>query len=69
MTAPEDLNAIDAAEMMRRFAHRQRSRLVVEIDIDPVPGWGDNAEDHRRLVESLLSEAVPHYNPTVEVAQ
>ena len=47
---------------------RQRSRLLVEIDLDPVPGWGNAAEDHRALVQRLLDDAVGHYNPTVEVA-
>ena len=54
-------------ELLRRVFSKPRSRLVVEIDLDPVPGWGDNADDHRALVQRLLDEAVPHYNPTVTV--
>lgn len=49
------------------MSERSRSRLVVEIDLDPVPGWGNSPEDHRALVQRLLNDAVPHYNPTVEV--
>lgn len=45
---------------------RRRSRLVVEIDLDPVPGWGSTSCDHRNLLEQLLDQSVPHYNPTVE---
>lgn len=54
-------------ELLARVFNKERSRLVVEIDIDPVPGWGDNTEDHRALVQRLLDDAVGHYNPTVEV--
>jgi hypothetical protein len=46
---------------------RQRSRLVVEIDLDPVPGWGNTADDHRALVQRLLDDAVRHYHPTVVI--
>lgn len=47
---------------------RRRSRLVVEIDLDPVPGWGNGPDDHVALLTRLLHNSVPHYNPTVEVA-
>jgi len=57
----------DPAEQMARLFPRKRSRLVVEIDLDPVPGWGNNAEDHRALVQRLLDDAVGHYHPHVEV--
>lgn len=43
-----------------------RSMLIVEIDLDPVPGWGHSPEDHKILVERLLKEKLmPHYNPQV----
>ncbi|WP_028637738.1 hypothetical protein [Nocardioides sp. URHA0032] len=58
----------DPAEMMARLFPRRRSHLVVEIDLDPVPGWGNNPDDHRALVQRLLDEAVGHYNPIVEIA-
>jgi hypothetical protein len=45
-----------------------RSRLVVEIRLDPVPGWGNTPEDHRVLVQRLLEDAVGHYQPTVTIA-
>lgn len=56
-------------ELLRRVFSKPRSRLTVEIDIDPVPGWGDNSDDHRALVQRLLDEAVPHYNPTVTIEE
>ena len=57
----------DPAEQMARLFPRKRSRLVVEIDLDPVPGWGNSPEDHRALVQRLLDDAVSHYHPSVTV--
>lgn len=56
-----------AEAFLARVREKRRSRLVVEIDLDPVPGWGDNAEDHRALVQRHLDDAVPHYHPTVTI--
>jgi hypothetical protein len=67
MPNPEDLTSDEAIEYLRRALSKTRSRLVVEIDLDPIPGWGHTAEDHRALVQRQLDEAVPHYNPTVTV--
>lgn len=44
-----------------------RARLVVEIDLDPVPGFGHEAESWRRYVERLLIGAADHYHPAVTV--
>jgi hypothetical protein len=44
-------------------------RLIVEADLDPVPGWGDTADDWQAFVQRHLSYAVAHYNPTVEIAE
>lgn len=43
-----------------------RSRLIVEIDLDPVPGWGNQPSDHANYLRELL-QGVSHYNPTVEI--
>ena len=56
-------------ELLRRVFSKPRVRLIVEADIDPVAGWGDNAADWRNLVQRLLDDAVPHYNPTVTIAE
>lgn len=56
---------------MSIFTHRtprRRSRLIVEIDLDPVPGWGHTEDDHVALLAQILRNAVPHYSPTVTVA-
>lgn len=46
---------------------RTRTRIFVEIDLDPVPGWGHNPTDHVQYVTDLLERSVPHYHPTVEL--
>lgn len=51
------------------MSHRLRSRLIVEIDLDPVPGWGTRPSDHQSLVQRLLDNAVGHYHPTVTIAE
>lgn len=56
------------AELVAEAFPKRRSRLIVQIDLDPVPGWGHAADDHRALVQGLLDEAVPHYNPSVKVS-
>lgn len=56
-------------ELLRRFFEKPRVRLVVGADLDPVPGWGDNPEDWRALVQRHLDEAVPHYNPIVSIEE
>jgi uncharacterized protein related to proFAR isomerase len=67
MIPPEDLTSDEAIELLRRALSNRRVRLVVEADLDPVPGWGDNAEDWRALVQRQLDDAVSHYNPTVTI--
>jgi hypothetical protein len=44
---------------------RRRVRIVIEVDLDPVPGWGDNPEDWQRLIESRMTEH--WYHPVVTV--
>jgi len=46
---------------------RRQVTLTVTIDIDPVPGWGDNPEDYRALTQKLLTDSIGHYNPTVYI--
>lgn len=65
---PEDLTSEEAVALLRRHFSRRRVRLIVEADLDPVPGWGDNAEDWQALTQRLLDNAVGHYHPTVTIA-
>lgn len=46
---------------------RQRAVIAVEVDLDPVPGWGNDAEDYAAAIRQWADNAIPHYNPTVEV--
>jgi len=54
-----------AAVMERLGLRRKRARLVIEVDLDPVPGWGNTPEDYRALTQRLLDDAIGHYHPTV----
>ena len=58
---------LDPATFMAAIFPRRQVTLTVTIDIDPVPGWGDNPDDHRALTQKLLTDAIGHYNPVVTV--
>ncbi len=47
----------------------KRKQTVLEVRIlqDPVLGWGHEADDHKRFLESYLNSTVPHYKPEVKV--
>ena len=47
---------------------KQRRGYAVSVEVDGFPGWNDRdrPEDMRSLIERLLADAVPHYNPQVE---
>lgn len=55
------------AELIARLFPRRQVTLTVTIDLDPVPGWGDNPEDYRALTQRLLDDAIGHYHPTVTI--
>jgi len=55
------------ADVMARVFPKRRIRLVVEVTLDPVPGWGNGPEDYRALTQRLLDNAIPHYKPTVTI--
>lgn len=57
----------DPADFMARVFPKRRIRLVVEVDLDPVPGWGNDPEDYRALTQRLLDDAIGHYKPTVTI--
>jgi hypothetical protein len=46
---------------------KKRARVVVEFDLDPVPGWGNSGRDWQGFIQRLLDERVGHYNPSVTV--
>jgi hypothetical protein len=44
---------------------KQRAVYIVEINLDPVPGWGHQPEDHVRLIHDALEDRIGHYLPSV----
>lgn len=57
----------DMRPFIERLLTPVRIRLVVEVNLDPVPGWGNVAEDYRALTQRLLDDAIGHYKPTVTI--
>lgn len=47
----------------------QEAKLTVTWNLDPVPGWNHTPADLVRLLQSILDERIPHYDPQVEVAE
>lgn len=45
--------------------NRPKSQHLVEIDLDPVPGWGHHAGDHQARLTNYLDDALGHYDPQV----
>ena len=45
-----------------------RVRLVVYVDLDPIPGTFHTKESARDQVERILKETIGHYDPLVHVA-
>ncbi len=43
----------------------KRIKIYVELNLDPVPGWGNKPEDFVVHTQRLLDNSIPHYNPTV----
>lgn len=47
---------------------RERICILVEVDTDPVPGWGNDPQDYVKLIERNLNDQIPHYNPVVTLS-
>ncbi len=47
---------------------RKRVRLIIEVDIDPIPGGCDSAEWWLEHVRYEWQSSCPWYHPTVELA-
>lgn len=45
--------------------HRERIKLAVYVDLDPVPGTHHTGADARYWLNNLLHHSIPHYNPEV----
>lgn len=51
----------------KKGPRRTRTRLVVEVDLDPIPGWGNWPDDWRAMLQRHLDDVAPHYHPMVTV--
>ncbi len=56
-----------AATMDRLGLRGKRVALVVHVNLDPVPGWGNTAEDFRAYLQRNLDDGIGHSHPHVEV--
>lgn len=45
---------------------RKRIKLVVWVDLDPIPGSFHTPESAKKNVEAILKDYIPHYNPMVQ---
>lgn len=46
---------------------RIRVKLIVCIDLDPVPGMMHTAESAEQVISGLLERTIPHYHPEVSI--
>jgi hypothetical protein len=46
-----------------------RIKIEVEVNTDPVPGWGYDPQDYVELIRRQLDNTIPHYNPTVRLVE
>lgn len=47
---------------------RARITMTLEVDLDMVPGFGDDPVDFTNLVKNALS-GIKHYNPELTVSE
>jgi len=43
----------------------KRVSILVEVNLDAVPGHFDNVQDYIKLLKTFLDKTVPHYYPSV----
>jgi hypothetical protein len=48
---------------------RKRINLVVEVDLDPMPGAFYTPESAQRILQNYLLQAIGHYNPVVTLEE
>jgi len=44
---------------------RKRIKVVVELDLDYIPGEMYSRESARKTVQAILDRQLPHYDPAV----
>lgn len=45
---------------------RHRITLTIQVDLDPVPGTMHTRASAEQIIQGILNNTIPHYNPTVE---
>lgn len=45
-----------------------RITLLVDVELDPVPGAFHTPESAERNIQNILSRMIPHYKPTVTLS-
>lgn len=48
---------------------KERIKLEVYVNLDPVPGTFHSKESARNVVDRILKESIPHYEPMVSIAK
>ncbi len=48
---------------------RKRVKLIVEVDLDPVPGAFHTKESAVFYVQSILMRSIPHYDPSTDLLE
>jgi len=46
---------------------RKRITLTVEVELDDVPGVFHEPESAQRVIQDILENSIPHYEPTVTI--
>lgn len=47
------------------MAARHTALILVEVELDPISGWGNKPEDFVELTQNALDDRVGHYFPKV----
>lgn len=45
---------------------RRKTVLVIQVDLDSVPGAFHTPESAKKNIQAILDNAIPHYEPRVE---
>jgi hypothetical protein len=45
--------------------NKTRIKIEVEVNLDPIPGWGHRPSDYVEHIQRLLDQTIPHYDPQV----
>lgn len=63
-----DFFAVVISNLKGGAMERERVIIIVEVDLDPVPGWGNDPEDYVQHIQRQLDGSIPHYNPVVKLS-